>query len=362
MSAGAERNTEIWSTRLQRELLALTSDNAPGDSKDAVQTVLPPFVKVQDHDLNIEKGDCTVPFLVTLPAKEGEENPATVVVALDASLQKKSDGSVDPIAVAYPFMKPTATLNSGASLFPEGSTIKEGDNIEIEMDWTPSLHMTDAILNISLKIKESISQGEPFHAAAAKSRDPVGDMMDRAKRLGTSFSKGFRGLAEKADPEKQKKGMRLPGRKSTTKAAKSPKATPGEVRIGDEINMLEAPWVDCQGVYSCKAIRRPAFVDQAMAVASPMTEKKAPSGDQQVSSSDGDDGDIPDDLREFMQAQAGGLTKVCRLLLALDVLVCNSHTFSCSLNFRRPALGLPVQGQCSARLRNRREVFWKSLF
>ncbi len=314
-----ERNTEIWSTRLQRELLELTCEDSP---KDAVQTVLPPFASYKDHELNIENGNCAVSFLVNLPGKDDETEPSPIVVTLDSSLQKKQDGTVDPIAVAYPFLKPTAILQSGASRFPEGSSIKDGDMIDIEMDWTPSLHLTDAILNIGLKIKESISQGESFHPAPPSIRQhPVGDMVDRAKRLGNTFSKGIRGLAshDKAEGDVQKRGMRIPvpARKKkemkAPKETKSPKANPGEVRIGDEINMLEAPWVDCQGVYSCKAIRRPVFVEDAMALAAQIVKKEGPSSDHQVSPADGGDGEVPSDLKEFMQVQAGGLTKVCRL-------------------------------------------------
>ena len=321
-----ERNTEIWSTRLQRELLSLTTNETPSDAKEDIQTVLPPFVTFKSHELSIENGNCVVSFLVDLPAKGEETDPEPIIVDLDASLQKKQDGTVDPIAVAYPFMKPIAILKSGASRFPEGSTIKEGDFMDIEMDWTPSLHLTDAILNIGLKIKESISQGETFHPAPANLKHPsVGDIVDRAKRLGTTFSKGIRGLAatDKGEGDGQKRGLRLPVPAKKKKEVKSPKAHPGEVRIGDEINMLEAPWVDCQGVYSCKAIRRPVFVDEAMAVAAQMMKKDTPSADNQVSQSSGGDGEIPGDLKEFMQAQAGGLTKVgCHLALPLLPLVC----------------------------------------
>lgn len=318
----SERNTEIWSTRLQRELLALTSENAPSDTKEAVQTVLPPFVKTQKHDLNIENGKCVISFLVDLPG--AEEGAEPIVLSLDCSLQKKNDGSVDPIAVAYPFMKPDATLSSGASRFPAGSTIKNGDVVEIEMDWTPSLHLTDAILNVTLKIKECISQGEPFYPAQAQNVDAVGEIVGRAKKFGSSVTKGIRSLASTPERKKAespgKRGIRVLGR-NRKKEAKSPKANTGEVRIGDEINMLEAPWVDCQGVYSCKAIRRPVFAEEAMEVAAQANKNKKPSpknGDQQqVSSSDGD-GDIPEDLTEFMQAQAGGLKKVC---LPLEVTI-----------------------------------------
>jgi hypothetical protein len=357
--ATSERNTEIWSTRLQRELLALTTDNAPDDTKEEVVGILPPFVTVKDHQLDITKGDCVVSFLVELPAakkskktevpkEEGggeapdeatttatadddaaaaddeEEEMAPVIVTLDASLQKKTDGSVDSVAVAYPFLMPTAFLTSGSKHFPEGSTIHDGDLIDIEVDWTPSLHLSDAILNIALKIKECISQGEPLHAAEDKTKnnqDPVEDMVNRAKRLGSSFSKGLRGLAsttEKPEGEKkEKRGLRLPGRKKKKEKPKSPKANnSGEIRIGDEINMLEAPWVDCQGVYSCKAIRRPAFVDETMAVAAQniSTDKgeqvRLSSQNNNVFDEEGD-GEVPGDFGNYMKLQAGGISQVC---------------------------------------------------
>ena len=317
----ADRNTEIWATRLQRELLSLTVSNEDASSdagKDSAETVLPSFVKVHNHELNIERGDCAIDFLVNLPGTEDEAVP--IVLTLDCSLQKKSDGSVDPIAVAYPFMKPLAALSSGAGRFPAGSTVKDGDLIDIEMDWTPSLHLTDAILNLSLKIKECVAQGEPFHPALAQpGNDPVGAIVGRAKKFGSTLTQGIRSLA--STPERQgespgKRGLRALGR-NRKKNTVSPKANPGEVRIGDEINMLEAPWVDCHGIYSCKAIRRSAFVEEAMSWAAQTNKKESPSNKnvdpQQVSSSHTDDTAIPDDLAEFMQVQAVGLTKVCQL-------------------------------------------------
>jgi hypothetical protein len=334
----AERNAEIWSTRLQRELLVLTTDNASDDAKEAVAGVLPPFVTVKDHELDITKGTCTVSFLLDLPeAKKkkkeaGSDLDATekteaesvakdpVVLALNASLSKKPDGSIDTVAVTYPFLKPVAILVSGAENFPNGSTIKNGDLIDIEMDWTPSLHLTDAILNISLKTKESMLQGEPFHPSADKAKgDPVEEVMSKAKRIGASFSKGLRGLTDKSEkPEgEKKKGLRLGRKKKKEKKAVATSSNPGEIRIGDEINMLEAPWVDCQGVYSCKAIRRPAFVDEAMATATKTTEASegsgASSGAQVRSQSvfDGDDGKVPNDFGDYMRLQAGGVSQVC---------------------------------------------------
>ncbi|KAG7374128.1 hypothetical protein IV203_013223 [Nitzschia inconspicua] len=321
-----QKNAEIWSTRLQRELLAMTTDNASPEAKEEVAAILPSFCTIKDHALDIERGNCTVTCVIDLPpaakknkpvspktkgeepkddtttkseetddddAKEktevtektekevAEESPVTaesmdpIVVTMDVSLQKKPDGSINTSAVSYPFMKPVAILTSGSARFPEGSTIRDGDIVDIELDWTPSLHLTDALLNVALKVKECISQGEPIHPGTVEKTKPdinLNAMVNQAKKLGTSFSQSLRGLADVASkgssdsPDKSKTNRIGIGRKKKEKKPR-PKATAGEVRIGDEIHMLEAPWVDCQGVYSCKSIRRPKFVEEAMAVA-----------------------------------------------------------------------------------------------
>jgi hypothetical protein len=357
-----QKNTEIWSTRLQRELLALTTDNASEEAKEEVTAVLPPFCTFQEHALDIERGNCTVTCLIDLPpgtpraaattspskaptpekkdetkseggdsaaaggatatdATVSPENPASILVTMDVSLQKKADGSVDGMAVSYPFLKPVAILTAGSSRFPEGSTIKDGDTIDIEMDWTPSLHLTDAFLNISLKIKECISQGEPFHPGMVEKSRPdlsVGAMMNQAKKLGMGFSQSLRVLTGEGktngDADKQKKNRLGLGRKKKEKKQR-PKATAGEVRIGDEINMLEAPWVDCQGVYSCKAIRRPNFVDDAMAIAAQQmkTEPEPQVSRPSLLGEDVDQGQVPDDFGDYMRLQAGGISQVCFL-------------------------------------------------
>ena len=289
------------------------------------------------------------------PAESEETTaaPAPIIVTMDVSLQKKADGSVDPAAVSYPFLKPVAILTSGCSRFPEGSTIKDGDMIDIEMDWTPSLHLTDAFLNVSLKVKECISQGEPFHPGMVEKTRPdvsVAAMMNQAKKLGTSFgttfSQSLRGLtgdgkagggtaAAGASPDKQKKNRLSLGIK---KKKPRPKASPGEVRIGDEINMLEAPWVDCQGVYSCKAIRRAKFVEEAMAVAAQQLKKASEPEQQQVSrssllSEDVDQGEVPDDFGEYMKLQAGGISQVC-LFSIVYILVESDSFVSAFIHFR----------------------------
>lgn len=297
-ASSEERNAEIWSTRLQKELLALTTDNATEEAKKEMTAVLPAFCTVKEHALDIERGNCTVTCLLDLPkaanSKDSADKPeessetanaesASITVTFDVSLAKKSNGSVDASAVSFPFLKPVAILTSGCKSFPMGSTIEDGDTIDIEMDWTPTLHLSDAILNVALKVKECLSQGEAFHASEAGSDkaskgEIVNETISRAKKFGSSFSASLRNLASNAGEKGEKKKNRILGRKKKSR----PKATASEVRIGDEINMLEAPWVDCQGVYSCKAIRRPKFAEEAMQLAESKEKKKNDSENEQV--------------------------------------------------------------------------------
>ena len=361
------RNAEIWSTRLQRELLAMVTDNAPeGAKKEMTTTLLPSFCVVKDHAMDIERGNCTLSCLLKLPKSEQQQQESDdaksknteceakteteeaassstsgvssdvpiIAITLDVSLTKKSDGSVDATAISYPFLKPVAILSSGSHYFPEGSTIQDGDNIDIEMDWTPSLHLTDAILNVALKLKECLSQGEAVHPSTAvemptvvaPKADVVGDVVNRAKKLGSSFGLSLRNLTESSNKsnssegEKSKRSSRL-GLARKNKAKKQPrlKANHSEVRIGDEINMLEAPWVNCQ-VYSCKAVRRPQFVDEAIALAVPNEEKTEDKESTQVRNNvisnslldqDSDQGRVPDEFREYMRLQAKSVNQVC---------------------------------------------------
>ncbi|CAB9508755.1 expressed unknown protein [Seminavis robusta] len=304
MSEHNERNAEIWSTRVQRELLALTTENAPEQDKKDTQGVLPPFMTVKDHQLDIAAGTCVVSFLVEIVGKrkkrppisprvtdeetpaaqettptegdngEADDSKAVVTIKLDASLVKKADGTLDTAAPAYPFLPPRALMAEGASCFPEGSTIQDGDPVAIDCDWTPSLHLSDAVLNIGLKIKESILQQEPFHPLAEVEMDPIlEDVMSSARAIGEKVGRSFRGFSFKAPDATQKQKKKKPAKKKET-----PAAAPGEVRIGDEINLLEPPWVESQGIYSCKAVRRPEFVEAAIQHAALESGEQASSG------------------------------------------------------------------------------------
>lgn len=55
----------------------------------------------------------------------------------------------------------------------------------------------------------------------------------------------------------------------------SPEVTPENVRMGDDIHLLDEPWADARGMYTCKAVRRPAFISDAMALADEKSEQQS---------------------------------------------------------------------------------------
>jgi hypothetical protein len=259
-------NADIWSTRVQRELLALTTDNAAAESTDEVRSVIPSFVTIKDHKLDIVEGICYVDFAIELVTKLAPRSEVVhvIVVKVDASLPKRSDGSLDTETPSYPFTPPVVILESGAGCFPSGSTIRDGNRVPMDIDWTPSLHLTDAIMNVALKVKESIKEGEPFEAVeGSEIIDPVEELQKGARRFADNVTKGL----SKAFSSKEPAG----GKGTPTRSA----VKPSNVKAGDEINLLDEPWVDARGVYSCKAIKRPAFVDEIIQTASHKEEQKS---------------------------------------------------------------------------------------
>jgi hypothetical protein len=53
-------------------------------------------------------------------------------------------------------------------------------------------------------------------------------------------------------------------RKRLTPRSKKKQATAESLKIGDKIALLDYPWKDCLGMYSCKSIRRSDFAESAM--------------------------------------------------------------------------------------------------
>lgn len=385
------RNAEIWSTRLQREIIALESSD-DGSKKKKIE-LLPPFIKKIGHTLNIEGGTAKIEFRidvelgeeaqdsansssveegtndekeegiddtgasdekvveetakgnendedskkendgVTADGEGANDNPESdknesvstdatksateddkaaphVVLVLDASMYWKpgSPAAQSSNPQCYPFLKPLAIIKSGADLFSGGSTISDGDAVDIDLDWTPSIHLSDAVTNVALKIRECVNRGEPLHPSEKDDGDDEGlsgsimreareakeALVETKKAMGAMFASGISSLSAKgstfaakgqsARTSMSKTFMNLGeslsqfaeaglgdeaipeeggGEKISEEKPKTPvKDVPD---IGDEIDLSEEPWNHCIGMYSCKAIKRPAFVNAAIA-------------------------------------------------------------------------------------------------
>lgn len=426
-----DRNTEIWSTRLQREILALESS----DDESKKIELLPPFIKTIGHTLNIVGGIAKIEFRIDVDLAEGAQRTADaspgeeaagkkeedsnenaakdvnegtesaekdekspdekeekviddadgedvtkdaqesenteseskdatkteedtnkgaqesenieseskdatktdvedaqqenmtdphVVLVLDASLYWKPDStstqSTSP--QCYPFQKPLAIIKSGSNLFSGGSTISNGDEVEIDLDWTPSIHLSDAVTNVALKIRECVLVGEPLHPVKREDfNDEDGisasilrealeakeSLLETKKAVGAMFSSGLSSLSAKrssfaakgqtASKSMSKSFLNLGESLSTfadtgvsaKREAVVEEETPGEEEsskgeakkvlktipdIGDEIDLSDEPWNQCIGMYSCKAIKRPAFVEAVIANASKNQKKE----------------------------------------------------------------------------------------
>jgi len=417
-----ERNhTEIWSTRLQREILALESS----DDESKKIEILPPFIKAIAHKLSIEGGIAKIEFRIDVELSEeadatsgaaeavekkeeggdSDENAANVdtdgespdkdtsesddaiktetevvneedktdlyvVLVLDASLYWKPDSTTarSSSPQCYPFVKPIAVIKSGSNLFSAASTICDGDEVDIDLDWTPSIHLSDAATNVALKIRECVKRGEPLHPAKKdddveeggisgsllrEAREAKESLLETKKAMGAIFSSGLSSLSAKSQfaSKSMTKGLFSLGESLTTFAeagASSTRGDDGEVKvasreevcpkeeahnvvndiksmtkgifslgesltsfaevgtkskrgdhgeeevasreippkgkaqkvvkdipdIGDEIDLSEEPWSQCIGMYTCKAIKRPAFVEDAIAIASKKKENE----------------------------------------------------------------------------------------
>lgn len=380
-----DRN-EIWSTRLQREILALETDTNID--------LLPPFITTAGHTLNIEGGIAKIEFRIDVEPTEKAHNNANlpsmeraaapekkkdehadaanedqegnegreekeasdldasgegtvthksemtesesteaakittgdahqetekinncVVVVLDASLYWKPDSSEvarSSNPQCYPFQKPLAIVKSGCNLFSTASSIKNGDEVDIDLDWTPSVHLSDAVTNVALKIRECVLRGEPLHASKQEDHDEDPNLsdallreakeakeslMETKKAVGAMFSSGISTLSAKGSSFAAKgqtakssvsKSFQSLGESLSHLAEVGASAVQGKDEVeevaeeesitniarkvvkevpdvGDEIDLSEEPWTQCIGMYSCKAIQRPEFATAEIA-------------------------------------------------------------------------------------------------
>lgn len=226
-------------------------------------------------------------------------SPIVVTIVLDASLPQNSSPThrLRPMntVTCYPFSKPIATFSSGSIHLPVGSTLQDGDRMDIDCDWTPSLHLRDAALNVALKLKESIKRNEPIYRNDEDEFRMMGEALSQGVSQGTQKVKSFflsvrdkaAAVADELDKavaaeraEKEERVMRQLQqkqemvKKNRALAAKNNNVAPGgkvvdsnNVEIGDVINLAINPWNQAIGMHSCKAIRRPEFVEAAIKLA-----------------------------------------------------------------------------------------------
>jgi len=312
-------STEIWATRLQRELAAITEQEegkASGNAKANDVGVLPEFLKYKEHNLDIDEGKCSVSFILTVmenktsssetetttsdnvkesgedsedKKEETEEKssdestvtPVNVTITLDASVNYK-DSSPDT-SISYPFRKPKALISEGSEHLPSGSNIQNGDEIDIDCDWTPSLHLNDAVLNIALKVREGIKRDEPCFKVEPFANLLTNSVNESTQKVADFFSNLRTKASEVAEEldaamvsEKPKK---LAFRRIKAEVKPPPKeVTASNVEVGDIIDLSQTPWSSAVGMYPIKAIRRPEFMVASLATLDDETTKVAGSG------------------------------------------------------------------------------------
>lgn len=314
-------STEIWATRLQRELAAITDkkeDNkVSGKTKANDVGTLPEFLKYKAHNLDIEKGQCSVSFVLTVvenktsnvkkeatsdnlkdtgdsedKKEEAEEKsadkstaptvtPISVTITLDASINYK-DSNPDT-SISYPFRKPKAIISEGSEHLPSGSNIQNGDEIDIDCDWTPSLHLNDAVLNIALKVREGIKRGEPCFKVEPFTNLLANSVNESSQKVANFFANLRTKASEVADEldaamvsEKPKK-LAFRRIKAEVKPPRK-EVTASNIEVGDIIDLSQAPWSSAVGMYPIKAIRRPDFMVASLASLDDERSKVAGSG------------------------------------------------------------------------------------
>jgi len=343
---------DIWSSRLQRELLALVSDHNNDESSNTSSKsnlgILPPFITVIDHKFDIIEKTCQVSFAIDVDVDKsvtqeamtiddneveqrrndlktdenndnvGDENndkdeandnddgdalKNQFVITLDASLQRKL-GSHDS-SISYPFYKPKAYLTTGSHLLPPSGDISNGSLIEIDCDWTPSLHLNDAVLNIALQARESVRRGE-LCLRKAEEGEEIETFDTKVTSFFSSFTKRATALVEDVDSQ-------LDAAMRTNHQESDKVITESNVEIGDVIDLSQRPWNDAVGMYPCKAIRRPVFIEDALKAA---TEKQS---NHKVREDHEDENEIPPWSHNYLQLQSGSVFQVgmcgCMLLL-----------------------------------------------
>lgn len=116
-------------------------------------SLLPPFVRWESSSFDEDEGLCRTVFFVAVDDVD-EDDVAPLTVALDASRRAAADDHA-----AYPFERPRAFVVSGASRVVD---LRDGDEVRVDCDWTPSLHLWDAAAHVALVLRECARRRTPY--------------------------------------------------------------------------------------------------------------------------------------------------------------------------------------------------------
>ena len=128
--------------------------------------------------------------------------------------------------------------------------------------------LSSALIREAREAKESLietkkAMGAMFSSFAAKGSSLGSSLAAKGQSMrGTLSSAVGEGLSALADNVAPREASR--DKEEDEEATEEEKPKGGLPGIGDEIDLSEEPWSNCIGMYSCKAIRRPAFVEAAM--------------------------------------------------------------------------------------------------
>merc|ERR1712161_48209 len=240
----------------------------------------------------------------------------------------------------------------GACHFPPGSRIADLDTIDIDCDWTPSLHLNDAALNISLKVRESIKRSEPFYRKDEfeMAMDVVADTVAASSAKVSSFFNSLRNrasaMADEMDValdsnEKKKSSKPKKRKKKVIGKIKKLKETSTSLNIGDVINLSEEPWNQCAGIYSCKALKRPGFCKRAVANSDTKEQQGTGSGTGSI-------------LKTFSNSAKTLMEESFLLLNNESILEIKCNKFS--INFATVTLVVPVSYLCKLKFRRKESI------
>jgi hypothetical protein len=133
--------------------------------------------------------------------------------------------------------------------------------------------LSSALIREAREAKETILEtkkavGAMFSSFAAKGSSLGSSLAAKGQSIRGTFSSAIgEGLSALSEGVAPREGVAEREEEETTEENEEQKPKGGLPDIGDEIDLSEEPWNQCIGMYSCKAIRRPEFVEVLMEAA-----------------------------------------------------------------------------------------------